>query len=53
MKATEVKVEELRPTTLQTSSPTDTTTADQPIHDEARRTYGEILRRSLRNAKRL
>jgi hypothetical protein len=53
MKATEVKVEKLRPTTLRTSGRTDTTTADQPIGDEARRTYAEVLRRSLRDAKRV
>jgi hypothetical protein len=41
MKATKLKVEALRPTTLRTSPRTDTTTADQPIRDEVRRTYAK------------
>jgi hypothetical protein len=51
MKAAQLKVEELRPAVLKTSPRTDTTTADQPIRDEARRTYAEVLRRSLRGTK--
>ena len=51
MKAAQLKVEELRPAVLKTSPRTDTTTADQPIRDEARRTYAEVLRRSLSATK--
>lgn len=51
MKAAKLKVEELRPVMLRTSARTDTTTAEQPIRDEARRTYAEVLRRSLRGTK--
>ena len=46
-----LKVEPLKPTALEMARP-NTTTTDQPIRDEARRTYAEVLRRSLRQVKR-
>jgi hypothetical protein len=48
-----LRIEELRPTTLATNADTDTTTIDNPIREEARRTYAEVLRRFLREGKRL
>jgi hypothetical protein len=44
----DLKVEELRTTTLRTSATTDTTTAEQPIRDEARQAVAAALLRSLR-----